>query len=129
MIARLHQRGVTLLELMVTLVVIALLASIALPTYDTFVQRSRRSEAREALADLAARQEQFFLDNKTYATSLGDLGRETTTANGYFSISIPSASVTAYSLRATAKGPQTKDTDCTTMNLTSVNAKTPVDCW
>lgn len=129
MTAILRQRGVTLLELMITLVVLALIASIALPTYDTFVQRTRRSEAREALADLAARQEQFYLDNKTYATSLGDLGRDTTTANGYFAISIPSATVNAYSLRATAQGTQTKDTDCTTMTLTSLNAKTPVDCW
>ncbi len=129
MIAVCRQRGVTLLELMVTLVVIALLASIAVPTYDNFVQRSRRSEAREALADFAARQEQFYLDNKTYATSVGDLGRDTTTANGYYAVTIPSASVTAYTLRATAKGTQTKDTSCTTLTLTSLNAKTPTDCW
>ena len=124
-----RQRGVTLMELMVTLVVIALLASIALPTYNTFVERSRRSEAREALADLAARQEQFFLDNKTYATSVGNLGRDTTTANGYFALSVPTATVTVYILRATAQGVQTKDTDCATMTLTSLNAKTPTDCW
>lgn len=124
-----RQSGVTLLELMVALVVIALLASIALPTYETFVQRTRRSEAREALADIAARQEQFYLDNKTYATSLGDLGRETTTANGYYAVSIPSASVTAYTLQAVAKGTQTKDTTCSTLTVTSLNVKTPEECW
>jgi type IV pilus assembly protein PilE len=129
MAAILCQRGVTLLELMVILVVIAILTAIAIPTYDTFVQRTRRSEAREALADLAARQEQFFLDNKTYAASAGDLGRATTTANGYFVMSIPSASTTAYTLTASAQGTQTKDTGCTAITLTSLNAKTPVDCW
>ncbi len=124
-----RQCGITLLELMITLVVIALLTSIALPTYDNLVQRTRRSEAREALSDLAARQEQFYLDNKTYATSMGDLGRDATTANGYFTVSIPSASVTGYTLRATAQGNQTKDTTCKTMTMTSLKAKTPVDCW
>ncbi len=129
MIAHLRQSGVTLLELMITLVVLALLSSIAIPTYDSFVQRTRRSEAREALADLAARQEQFFLDNKTYATALADLGRKATTVNGYYTISIPSASTTAYTLRATAAGAQKKDSDCSTMNMNSLSAKTPADCW
>ena len=41
-------RGFTLLELMLVVVVIAILATVAVPTYSEFVQRSRRSDAREA---------------------------------------------------------------------------------
>jgi len=124
-----QQRGVTLMELMIVVVVMAILATMAIPGYETFMQRSKRSEAREALADFASRQEQFFLDNKTYASAVSDLGRSATTPKGYYTITLPSASTTAYTLRATAQGPQAKDTACKTMNLTSSREKTPTACW
>ena len=55
----------TLIEMMIVLAILAVLAAIALPSYEEVMMRARRSEAREALSDFAARQEQFFLDNKT----------------------------------------------------------------
>ena len=76
--------GFTLIELLVTIVIAALIAAIAIPSYSDFVERSRRSEARAALGDLADRQEQFFLDNKTYTSSLGDLNVNANTENGYY---------------------------------------------
>ena len=89
----------------------------------------RRSEAREALSDFAARQEQFFLDNRTYATAVAALGRSATTENGYYVISIPTANALTYTLRATAQAAQNKDTDCATIEFTSRGNKTPADCW
>ena len=68
------QRGITLLELMIVLVVLSILATIALPSYEESVRRARRTEAREALSDFAARQEQFFLDNISYTSSPAALG-------------------------------------------------------
>ena len=58
---------------MLVVVVVSVLAAIAIPSYDLFVKRSRRSEARAALSDLAAMQEQYFLDNKRYAPTLDDV--------------------------------------------------------
>lgn len=121
--------GFTLVELIVAVAIIAILASIALPSYEDSLQRSRRSEAREALSDFAARQEQFFLDNKTYSTTIATLGRGATTENGYYVISIPAANALTYTLRATAQAPQNKDTDCTAMDVTSRGNRTPSDCW
>ena len=124
-----RQAGLSLIELMVVLTVLAILALIAVPSYEDSLQRSRRSEAREALSDLAARQEQFFLDNKVYATSTITLAKPTVTAGGYYSITIPAVTTIAYTLRATALPPQNDDTDCATMELTSVGSRTPADCW
>ena len=128
-IRKTHQIGFSLIELMVALAVIAILASIALPSYVETLQRSRRSEAREALSDFAARQEQFFLDNKTYSATISALGRNATTENGYYVITIPAASALTYTLRATAQASQNKDTDCATMDFASRGTKSPADCW
>ena len=123
------QRGITLLELMIVLVVLSILATIALPSYEESVRRARRTEAREALSDFAARQEQFFLDNISYTSSPAALGRGATTENGYYIVSVPTATAIAYTLRATAQGSQGKDTACSVMNITSTGARTPNACW
>lgn len=114
---------------MLVVVVVSVLAAIAIPSYDLFVKRSRRSEARAALSDLAAMQEQYFLDNKRYAPTLDDLGGRTVTENGYYAMSLPVATTFEYTIRATAQGGQADDTDCATMSVTRAGSKLPLDCW
>ena len=58
--------GFTLIEVMITVAVIAIIAAVALPSYFDYVTRSRLVEARSNLADMRTRFEQFFLDNRTY---------------------------------------------------------------
>jgi prepilin-type N-terminal cleavage/methylation domain-containing protein len=60
------QRGFTLLELMVTVAIIGILASIAIPYYFGYVQRSRIIEATTALGDMRSQMEKFYMDNRTY---------------------------------------------------------------
>lgn len=60
------QRGFTLIELMIAVVVIGILSSIALPNYTDYVRRSRASAALAEMASFGARMEQFFLDNRNY---------------------------------------------------------------
>ena len=67
-------RGFTLIELLVTMMIVGILASIAVPSYTDYITKSRRARAAQLLAELANRQEQFMLDNKTYARSFADLG-------------------------------------------------------
>ena len=62
-------RGFTLLELMIALVVVAILATIAYPTYNEFVQRSRIVDATSTLNDLRVRMEQAFQDNRSYVVA------------------------------------------------------------
>jgi len=135
-------RGFTLMELMVVVVVVGILAAIAYPSYQEQVRKSRRSDAKNALADLASRQQQYFADNKTYASTTGALGwkADGKSQEGYYSlaITIPAAAIisgvnTAYVLTATATGAQSSDTKCATFSLTSAGKKTStgssINCW
>ena len=61
--------GFTLIEVMITVAVIAILAAVALPQYFDYVTRSRLVEARANLADWRTRMEQYFLDNRAYPTT------------------------------------------------------------
>ncbi|MFK8020179.1 MAG: type IV pilin protein [Pseudomonadales bacterium] len=71
---RTRQYGMTLIELMIAVAIVAILAAVALPSYDNFVKKSRRSDAASQLMQIMQQQERFFLNNMTYTTDLSDLG-------------------------------------------------------
>src|SRR5262252_747950 len=58
--------GFTLIEVMITVAVIAILAAVALPSYLDYVTRGNLVEARSNLSDMRTRLEQYFLDNRAY---------------------------------------------------------------
>jgi len=62
--------GFTLIELMITVAIVAILASVALPSYQAYVLRSNRAEAAGFLQQVAARQQQFLLDRRSFATDV-----------------------------------------------------------
>ncbi len=64
--ARFGFRGFTLIEVMITVAVIAILAAVALPNYIEYVTRSKLVEAKTNLSDMRTRLEQYFLDNRAY---------------------------------------------------------------
>jgi len=66
--------GFTLVELMVTLVVAAILFAIALPAYQNQVRESRRTDAKTAVLDLAGREETFYSTQNLYSLLPSDLG-------------------------------------------------------
>ncbi len=67
-------KGFTLIELMIVVAIIGILASIAFPSYERHLKKGRRAEGHTALLNIAARQEQLFLDNKSYTDDLTSLG-------------------------------------------------------
>src|SRR5688572_1247104 len=67
-----RQRGVTLLELMAVISILAILASIALPTYRRYLIRSQRTEAKIALLQLQTAQEKFYMQNNAFTDNLTD---------------------------------------------------------
>lgn len=135
---RYTKRGFSLIELMIALAIMAIVAAIALPAYQGSIHKGRRGEAHAALTDTAARQEQYFLDNKSYATTMTALGfsaNPTTTEKGHYQVSVVAATVacpitTCYQLQAAPQGGQSTDS-CGTLGLSSLGAKTPTTtgCW
>ena len=60
--------GFTLIELMIVVVIVAILAAIALPSYSNYIRRGQLQEAFTHLADYRAKMEQYYQDNKNYGT-------------------------------------------------------------
>jgi len=62
-------RGFTLIEVMITVAIVAILAVVALPSYREYVVRGQLANATNGLATIRAQMERHFQDNRTYATS------------------------------------------------------------
>lgn len=101
--------GFTLIEVMITVAVIAIIAAVALPSYFDYVTRSRLVEARANLADMRTRMEQFFLDNRAYpgacipaASGAAPAGKIYLPGNAkFFNYTCSGLSATGYTLTAT----------------------------
>jgi len=63
--------GFTLIELMITVAIVAILAALALPAYSDYITRSKLTEATNGLADFRVKQEQYYQDNRSYGTAAG----------------------------------------------------------
>lgn len=97
-----HQRGFSLLELMIAVVVVGILASLAYPSFMGAIRKSRRAEAYNALSAVQQAQERWRANNATYAASLSSLGLQSTTPGGYYTIALSGTSATEYTATATA---------------------------
>ena len=62
-------RGFTLIEVMITVAIVAILAGIALPSYNDYLRRGQLPEAFTNLADFRVKMEQYYQDNRSYGTS------------------------------------------------------------
>ncbi len=68
------QSGVTLIELLIAIVLLSIIASAAYPSYTQYIVRAKRTAGKSVLLQVADRQQQYFMDNKSYANALNTLG-------------------------------------------------------
>lgn len=136
-----QSRGFTLLELMITVAIVAILAAIAIPSYYRYILRSNRSAAESVMQEIASAQERYMVDSRQFASSVSTLGYavpDTVSAN-YKVVTVPtSSSVSAgtppsYTVTATPQGNQVSDTDCGTLTLNGDGSKSASggasNCW
>ena len=99
--------GFTLIEMMIVVLVIAILAAIAIPIYQKYVQESRRTAAKTGLMDLASREEKYFSTNNKYTGNLTLLGY----AGSGTSITVPNNTPTTdyYTITVTPAGTSSSD--------------------
>ncbi len=101
---RSRARGFTLIELMVTVAIAAILASVAIPMYRDYVIRGRIIDATSKLSDFRVRMEQYFMDNRTYANGAAcGVADPKDTDDAGFTITCKDPSATAYTAIATGK--------------------------
>jgi len=138
-------KGFTLVELMIVVAIIGVIAAIAFPAYSQYAKKGRRTDARSALQEAAARQERIYAETNTYTADLTKLltnPNGTSSPEGFYDVTVAlSCSRTVggqtynacYTLTATAVGAQAIDTDCATLTLThtGIKSSTPAggDCW
>lgn len=140
--------GFSLLEMMVALAVAGILFFVALPGYQTAVIKSGRAAARAGLLEVAARQEQFFVNRKQYAVGLESLGlgepyyidsqgEAVARAAAVYRLTLVIADGSYLGAMASPVNRQREDTACATFSLSRTGIKavtgdlsaSPADCW
>lgn len=132
---RAAQRGFTLMELMVVVVIVGILAAVALPAYQNSVRKARRSDARIALTETAQTLERCQTQFGRYDDPACPVAASFASSDGYYTITV-TVDAAQYSLRADAGGVQTADSTCAALMLDSLGVRAAVDadgtastCW
>ena len=116
---------------MIVVVIVAILAAIALPSYLGQMRRSTRAEAQTYLTDLASRQQQFLVDRRAYAASIAALGvtaQASLTGKFDFTIAAANGPPATFTLTATALGAQLQD-QCPVLSINQAGDRLPATCW
>ncbi len=101
-------QGFTLIELMIVIAILAIIVAIAIPSYYSQVEKTRRADAQSALLDAAQQLERCFTRNNTYENCLST---PIDSPDEYYTITFAEGQPTAttYTLRATGVGAQSGD--------------------
>jgi type IV pilus assembly protein PilE len=123
--------GFTLIELMITVTVVAILASIAVPSFMQQVRKGRRSSAKATMMDIANREQQYLLASRTYADTATLLATGYTVpsdVSAYYTwtVTVNSTTVPTFAITFTAVGAQAVDGPLT---LDQAGNRAPLSKW
>jgi type IV pilus assembly protein PilE len=127
--------GFTLIEVLITIVVVSILSAVAIPSYREYVIRGNIPEATSRLATKQVQMEQFFQDNRTYVGGTGCTADST--SSKYFDFSCSGVSATGFTITATGKSSMVgfsytiNQTGAKTTSAvpTGWSAPSPNNCW
>ena len=128
-----RQRGFTLIELMIVVVIIAILSAIAYPAYTRYVYKSRRADAYAALNQDQAIMERCYAQYFSYTPNPACPALSSLSPQNFYRIATSNLTATTYTLTATPQGAQAGDTQCTSLSLDQAGNKTSTgpgsNCW
>lgn len=118
------QKGMTLIEVMIVVVIVGILAAVAYPSYQNHVLRSHRAAATGCLLELSQFMERTYTQNMRYnATDFALPTLQCTTeSSGRYNYNSVQAQRT-YTITATATGAQAKDTSCLSLGINQAGTK------
>lgn len=140
--------GFTLIELLIVVAILGVVASFAYSSYSRSVEKSRRSDAKNALLHAATLQERLYIQNNQYSALIADLGGANS-ENGYYSMSVATGEMSGgdcdtsasefscFVVTATAQNAQVNDAACATLTIDNLGRKeatdtggaTSTECW
>lgn len=140
-----NQRGFTLIEVMIVVLILAALAVIAYPSYSEYISRARRTDAKSALTTAAQAMEKFYTERMTYDGAVLGTVSPTNSTDGFYELSfdttpgsgtpcsgtaLTNTSSNAFRLCATPVGRQVNDS-CGIFSLSNTGARSPSTdrCW
>jgi type IV pilus assembly protein PilE len=135
---RQNEAGVTLIELMVVMAIVAILASVAVPSYRRYVLRTNRTDAVRGLTLDAQIMQRCYSQNFTFNLPACTGPLALASANGNYNLAFGNLANNTYTLTATPRGAQVQDTTCASFTLDQTGRQTALDtgnndqslvCW
>ncbi|WP_302143252.1 type IV pilin protein [Halomonas alkalicola] len=116
---------------MIAVAVIGILASIAYPSYQRYVQEARRTDAKSALMQIAGQLERCYTVSSDYSSDICPSGEDIPSEEGLYLLDIDVPSSSEYTITAIPhpQRSQTRDAACLLMSIDQRGAREPDECW